>query len=195
MTTTPGSGPLCGTQNADVMMRRMADHGGIGSPAERSRRSPLAEYAKSTTPGDRTDRAKRQSASAHATGPTGNAAQKRREFAALLGEFRRTPVLVALDDQEAPLTADHGGLRWIYAFSNEAALARFAVARGQGAREWTYRKVLGARLLDVAVPAAGVPCGVALDVGSEDGVVFPPVVGVVPDSVAVDGKETGGELL
>jgi hypothetical protein len=55
--------------------------------------------------------------------------------------------------------------------------------------------VLGARLLDVAVPATGVPCGVALDVGSEDGVLFPPVVGVVPDAVAVDGKETGGELL
>lgn len=137
----------------------------------------------------------RQPGSAHATDPTGYAAEKRREFAALLGEFRRTPVLVALDDEEAPLTADHGGLRWIYAFSDEAALARFAVARGQGAREWTYRKVLGARLLDVAVPATGVPCGVALDVGSEDGVLFPPVVGVVPDAVAVDGRETGGELL
>ncbi|MEV5337933.1 hypothetical protein AB0K93_05520 [Streptomyces sp. NPDC052676] len=173
----------------------MADHGGIGSTAERSRRSPLTEYAESTAPTDRTDRAERPSGSSHATGLTGYAAERRREFAALLGEFRRTPVLVALDDQEAPLTADHGGIRWIYAFSDEAALARFAVARGQGAREWTYRKVLGARLLDVAVPAAGIPCGVALDVGSADGVVFPPVVGVVPDSAAVDGKETGGGLL
>ncbi len=87
---------------------------------------------------------------------------RRREFAAL-GEFRRTAVLVplgdepGLDGQRGLLTADLGGIRFILAFSDEQALARYAQARGEMAREWTYQTILGARLFDVAVPAAGVP--------------------------------------
>ncbi|MGW2818583.1 hypothetical protein [Streptomyces sp. NPDC001415] len=125
-------------------------------------------------------------------------ARIRRRFAALLGEFRRTAVLVPLgdgpgaDEERGVLTGDWNGIRWIYAFSDEAALARFAVARGEAAREWTYQRILGARLLDVAVPAAGVPCGVALDAADgEDGMVFPPVKGIVPDAVAVDVGDEG----
>jgi hypothetical protein len=121
---------------------------------------------------------------------------RRREFAALLGEFRRTPVLVPLGDGPVPdgerglLTADLNGIRFILAFSDEQALARYAHERGEAAREWTYQTILGARLLDVAVPAAGVPCGVALDCADgEDGMVFPPVRGIVPDEVAVDREE------
>ncbi|MZD10104.1 hypothetical protein GTW43_34250, partial [Streptomyces sp. SID5785] len=76
-------------------------------------------------------------------------------------------------------------------FSDEQALARYAQARGEYTREWTYRTILGARLLDVAVPAAGVPCGVALDCADgPDGMVFPPVMGIVPDEAAVD-RDTG----
>ncbi|MGW7413038.1 SseB family protein [Streptomyces sp. NPDC054863] len=110
----------------------------------------------------------------------------KREFASLLGEFRRTAVLVPLDAYESLWTAEWGGVRWICAFSDEAALARFAYAQGDAGREWTYRTVYGARLLDVMVPALGVPAGVALDAGSEDGALFPPVTGVVPEEVAVD---------
>ncbi|MFF0742084.1 SseB family protein [Streptomyces sp. NPDC004111] len=110
----------------------------------------------------------------------------RREFAALLGEFRRTTVLVPLDPYDSLWTAEWGGVRWICAFSDEGALARFAHAQGDSGRAWTYRTVYGARLLDVAVPALGVPAGVALDAGSEDGMLFPPVAGVVPDEAAVD---------
>ncbi len=126
---------------------------------------------------------------------TPEVARARREFAVLLGEFRRTPVLVPLDENADPLVGDYGGVRWIYAFSNETALARFAIARNEGSREWVYQRVLGARLLDAAVPAAGVPCGVALDVGSEDGdgVLFPPVAGIVPDAAAVDAGTANGE--
>jgi hypothetical protein len=120
-------------------------------------------------------------------------AARRQAFAELLGEFRRTAVLVPLGDEPGPeeerglLTADLNGIRFILAFSDEQALARYAQARGEFAREWTYRTVLGARLLDVAVPAAGVPCGVALDCADgEDGMVFPPVRGIVPDEAAVD---------
>ncbi|MFE7550011.1 SseB family protein [Streptomyces gardneri] len=116
----------------------------------------------------------------------------RREFARLLGEFRRTAVLVPFDEAGSLWTADFNGVRWICAFSDEDALARFAVARGDAAREWTYRTVLGARLLDVMVPMLPGPGGVALDAGSADGMVFPPVAGIVPDEVAVDlgGAET-----
>lgn len=94
-------------------------------------------------------------------------------------------------------TAEWGGIRWICAFSDEAALARFAIARSESAEGWAYQRVLGARLLDVAVLALGVPAGVALDAGSADGVVFPPVAGIVPEAVAVDAgayaiEGTGG---
>lgn len=113
-------------------------------------------------------------------------ASARREFAVLLGEFRRTAVLVPVDPYGGPWTAEQGGVRWICAFSNEEALARFAHARGEAGREWEYRAVLGARLLDVLVPRLGVPAGVALDAGSDDGVVFPPVEGIVPDAAVVE---------
>ncbi|MGY0024136.1 hypothetical protein [Streptomyces sp. cg35] len=121
-------------------------------------------------------------------------AARRREFAELLGEFRRTAVLVPLgeepgaDGDRGLLTADFNGIRFILAFSDEQALARYAQLRGEMSRTWTYRTVLGAKLLDVAVPAAGVPCGVALDCADapEGGTVFPPVKGIVPDEAAVD---------
>jgi hypothetical protein len=99
---------------------------------------------------------------------------------------------VPVDEDEVPLAGDYGGIRWIYAFSGEEQLARFAVARGEGSREWAYRRVLGARLLDAAVPAVGVPCGVVLDVGSDgEGVLFPPVTGIVPDQAAVNAEHEG----
>ncbi|MFF7973985.1 hypothetical protein [Streptomyces sp. NPDC007905] len=126
---------------------------------------------------------------------------RRRDFAALLGEFRRTAVLVPLGGGPGPegerglLTADLNGIRFILAFSDEQALARYAVARGEAAREWTYQTVLGARLLDVAVPAAGVPCGVALDCADgEEGMVFPPVRGIVPDEAALDVDADTGDM-
>jgi hypothetical protein len=122
----------------------------------------------------------------------------RREVTATLDAFRDTAVLVPVQG-DGWLTADFGGVRWILAFSDESALARYALARDEADREWPYQRVLGARLVDVAVPAAGVPCGVALDVadGPEDAVLLPPVSGIVPDSAAVDlavgtGREGGG---
>ncbi|MFE3634811.1 hypothetical protein [Streptomyces sp. NPDC059168] len=163
----------------------MADHGGDGGRTGHIRRSPLSEYAEMTdaaAPGE-VSREERAALDPEAV----DVRRRRREFAAVLGEFRRTPVLVPVDAEENPLTADQGGVRWILAFSNEPALARFAVARGEGEREWAYRRVLGARLLDAGVAAVGVPCGVALDAADGDeGVLFPPVAGIVPDAVAVD---------
>ncbi|MFC8760122.1 SseB family protein [Streptomyces sp. NPDC057193] len=181
------------------------DENGDDIPA--SRRGPrLADLAgglvPETAPGTETVREPRAPVSAAASAVPGpgrgpQAADEltvaRREFARLLGEFRRTAVLVPFDEQESLWTADLNGVRWICAFSDEEALARFAVARGEAGREWPYRTILGARLLDVMVPMLLGPGGVALDAGSVDGALFPPVAGIVPDEVAVDlgGTETG----
>ncbi|MEV6114372.1 hypothetical protein AB0L59_18110 [Streptomyces sp. NPDC052109] len=188
----------------------MAEHGGVAGPAGGIRRSRLSDYADVTSPqntpppaasSSNTPSLPEQSLSfTPATAPAAlseadEVRRRRREFAILLGRFRRTPVLVPVDEEDAPLVADLGGIRWILAFSNEAALARYAVARGEGDREWPYQRWLGARLLDAAVPAVGAPCGVALDAGSEDeGVLFPPVAGIVPDAAAVDIDSGTGDV-
>ncbi|MEV4872197.1 SseB family protein [Streptomyces syringium] len=114
--------------------------------------------------------------------------EARRKFAAALGGFRRSPVLVPLDDRGGLWTTSYGGVWWIHAFSDEDALAGFARARDECAgRQWDYVTVLGARLLDVVIPGLGEPAGVALDPGGSDPMLFPPLRGVVPDSAAVDG--------
>ncbi|MGV9938105.1 hypothetical protein [Streptomyces sp. NPDC003401] len=192
----------------------MAEQGGGNGPEGHTRRSVLDDYAEMTGPGAADGRPPSATveelpapdggappppapASPEPAAPlpeTDDVARGRRESGALLGAFRRAAVLVPVDEEEAPLAADHGGIRWLYAFSDESALARFAIARGDAGHEWPYRRVLGARLLDAGVGATGVPCGVALDVGSEgNGVLFPPVAGIVPDAVAVDLPAAHGE--
>ncbi|MFJ9339486.1 SseB family protein [Streptomyces sp. NPDC101733] len=103
-----------------------------------------------------------------------------------LAEFRDRVVLVPLDERDGLWTSELGGLDWICAFSGEEQLARFAEARGETDREWPYRRVSGARLLDEVVPALDFPCGVALDAAGPDGAVFPPLRGFVPDEAALD---------
>ncbi|MFJ5228024.1 hypothetical protein [Streptomyces sp. NPDC088400] len=109
-----------------------------------------------------------------------------------LAHFRSTAVLVPLDAKGGLWTADFGGISWICAFADETALARFAESQGDTEREWPYRAVLGARLLDEVIPAVTFPCGVALNAGSSDGAMFPPVKGIVPDTAAVDSGTYGG---
>jgi hypothetical protein len=168
------------------MIQGMSEHGGDTHSTARIPRSRLYEYADMAGP-DEGEPASTPGVSPTDARPADEVERRRREFAVLLGEFRRSAVLVPVDEDDAPLTADFGGIRWLYAFSDEHALARFALARGEDGREWAYQRWLGARLLDAAVPAVGVPCGVALDVGSEgEGALFPPVRGIVPDGVAVD---------
>lgn len=160
----------------------MTDHGDdVSEPGRRSRLTDLADWTVSAPPAK---------AAPLEPEPAEALSSARREFAVLLGEFRRTAVLVPFDSYGSLWTADQNGVRWICAFSNEEALARFAQAQGDGEREWTYRTILGARLLDALVPMVPGPAGVALDAGSTDGVLFPPVAGIVPDHVAVDLGET-----
>ncbi|MEU0102003.1 hypothetical protein [Streptomyces sp. NPDC006267] len=111
---------------------------------------------------------------------------------ALVGELRRALVLVPYD-RGGLWTAEFGGIRWVCGFTDEEALARFAeeraVVEGAGAtsRSWEYAAFRGARLLDEVITAMGVPAGVAVNVADPDGaMLFPPVVGIVPDAVAVD---------
>ncbi|WP_308117157.1 SseB family protein [Streptomyces guryensis] len=115
------------------------------------------------------------------------AASGRGDLRALVGEFRRSEVLVPVVDGSL-VSAEAGGIRWLFVFTDDAALARFAEARGEAVPGWV--PVFGALLLDQVVPEVGGPVGIAVDAGSAAGMVLPPVTGIVPDAVAVDAVGT-----
>ncbi|MET7684038.1 hypothetical protein [Streptomyces sp. NPDC005423] len=105
---------------------------------------------------------------------------------ALVGEMRRSLLLVPVADGGL-WSVRSGGVRWICGFTDEVALARFALHRGLGERQWEYAALLGARIVDEIVPTLGEPAGLAVDIATEYGAMFfPPVAGIVPDAVAVD---------
>ncbi|CAM5456876.1 SseB family protein [Streptomyces canus] len=113
------------------------------------------------------------------------AAVGQRNLRAVVGEFRRSEVLVPVVDGSL-LSAESGGIRWLFAFTDVAALERFAEARGEAVPERI--PVHGARLLDQVIPRVDGPTGIAVDAGSPTGLVLPPVAGIVPDAVAVDAS-------
>ncbi|SCK35749.1 hypothetical protein [Streptomyces sp. WMMB 322] len=119
----------------------------------------------------------------------GNLDEVQEQVRAMLGEFRRSLVLVPIRDGGI-LAGDQGGLRWIYAFTDTDTLTAFARGRGEGG-EWEFRRVYGARLLDETLAEVGVPCGIAVDVGSEGAFLLPPAKGIVPDEVAVTEESEG----
>lgn len=107
--------------------------------------------------------------------------------AALIDAFRHSVVLVPTLEGGDLWAGEKGGVHWIYAFTDDTELARFAVARGNdGSSDVDYVTVYGWRLLDEVVPGVGAPAGVALDVAGRLPMLFPPVAGVVPESAAVD---------
>ncbi|MFF3816161.1 SseB family protein [Streptomyces bluensis] len=112
------------------------------------------------------------------------------DLRALVGEFRRGEVLVPVVD-DALLWVEAGGVRWLLVFTDDAALTRFAEARGEAVPDRV--PVYGARLLDHVIPEVGGPVGIAVDAGSAAGMVLPPVAGIVPDAVALDADRTGSE--
>ncbi|MEW2632705.1 hypothetical protein AB0903_13870 [Streptomyces sp. NPDC048389] len=111
---------------------------------------------------------------------------------ALVGEMRRSVLLVPTAGGGL-WSARSGGVRWVCGFTDEAALARFALQHGPGDQPLDYAALLGARIVDEIVPTLGEPAGLAVDIATEDGsMFFPPVAGIVPDGVAVD-TDKGGE--
>ncbi|MDX3575416.1 MULTISPECIES: hypothetical protein [unclassified Streptomyces] len=114
---------------------------------------------------------------------------------ALVGEMRRSVLLVPVADGGL-WSVRSGGVRWICGFTDETALARFALHHGPGDRPLEYAALLGARIVDEIVPALGEPAGLAVDIATDEGsMFFPPVVGIVPDAVAVDaGAAAAGRL-
>ncbi|MEV4944198.1 hypothetical protein [Streptomyces sp. NPDC053755] len=105
---------------------------------------------------------------------------------ALVGEMRRSILLVPVADGGL-WSVRSGGVRWICGFTDETALARFALRHGPGDRPVEYAALRGARIVDEIVPSLGEPAGLAVDIATEDAsMFFPPVAGIVPDAVAVD---------
>ncbi|MFJ9417339.1 SseB family protein [Streptomyces sp. NPDC101227] len=103
---------------------------------------------------------------------------------------------IGSDDPRLAIGTEHqsarSGIRWVYAFTDEEAMAHFATARGAAREaELEYVRAVGARLLDVVVPAIEGPAGVAVNVGGEQPMLFPPVSGIVPDAAALDLVESG----
>src|SRR5690606_22383092 len=112
---------------------------------------------------------------------------------ALVGEMRRSVLLVPSVDGRL-WGAHSGGVRWVCAFTDERALARFAEERGMRERALDYAAWLGARIVDEIVPGLGEPAGLAVDIATEDGsMFFPPVTGIVPDEDAVDAVDAGSD--
>ncbi|MEW1868921.1 SseB family protein [Streptomyces caelestis] len=110
---------------------------------------------------------------------------------ALVGEMRRSVLLVPAVGGGL-WSARSGGVRWVCAFTDEVALARFALLHGPGDRPMDYAALLGARIVDEIVPGLDEPAGLAVDIATEDGAMFfPPVTGVVPDTAAVDAEVEG----
>jgi hypothetical protein len=105
---------------------------------------------------------------------------------ALVGEMRRSILLVPVADGGL-WSVRSGGVRWICGFTDETALARFALRHGPGDRPVEYAALRGARIVDEIVPSLGEPAGLAVDIATQDAsMFFPPVAGIVPDAVAVD---------
>lgn len=104
----------------------------------------------------------------------------------MVAALRASVLYVPRAGERSVLTADQGGLRWIYAFTTAEELAAFFTARGEGEQSVRYVTVRGDRLLDEAVPDVSGPSGVALDVAGVAPMLLPAVSGVVRDQHAID---------
>lgn len=104
----------------------------------------------------------------------------------LMSSLRHSVLYVPRVSETALMSGDRGGVRWLYGFTTSEEMAAFFIARGEGDAELAYLTVLGERLLDIALPAMGVPGGVAVDVAGEHPMMFPGVFGVVAEDRAFD---------
>lgn len=88
---------------------------------------------------------------------------------ALHAAFVGATLVVAVTGANVPITLQDRGAIWQCAFTTTEALARFAVARGEGDQVWHHRTATGAELLE-----APWPVGVAVDLGGTRPMLFPP---------------------
>jgi len=97
--------------------------------------------------------------------------------------LRESVLYVLRWSETALLTGDQDGVRWLYAFTSVRDLARYAALRGADESvDVDFMTVRADRLLEVALPelatTAGMPVGLAIDVGSTS----PMLVPSAPDS-------------
>jgi hypothetical protein len=88
----------------------------------------------------------------------------------LVSALRDSIVLVPTTGPAGVLSITAHGVTWIPAFTSEAELARFAVARDAGGVAWSYLSVHGWRLLAVLGP----DMGLAVDLAGARPMFFPP---------------------
>ena len=94
--------------------------------------------------------------------------------------LRESVLYVLRWSETALLTGDQDGVRWLYAFTSVRDLARYAAARGADESvDVDFMTVRADRILEVALPelvsSAGMPVGLAIDVGSSSPMLLPPV--------------------
>lgn len=125
----------------------------------------------------------------------------------LHAEVRAATFVVPVRQGREICTVDHGGVRWILAFTSREAFARFEVTRARIQPPCWFVTVRGARLLDsftraitTGIGTAGAgggvgSVGVAVDVGGEQPVLLPAPTGTPPTGLAatgLDGTGVGG---
>jgi hypothetical protein len=92
--------------------------------------------------------------------------------------LRESVLYVMRWSETALVTGDQDGVRWLYAFTSMRHLARYAALRGADeTAEVDFLTVRADRLLEVALPelasSAGLPVGLALDIGSSAPMLVP----------------------
>ncbi|OIJ27730.1 hypothetical protein UG56_006630 [Nocardioides luteus] len=102
--------------------------------------------------------------------------------------MRESVLYVLRWSETALLTGDQDGVRWVYAFTSVRDLARYAAVRGADESvDVDFMTVRADRLLEVALPelasAAGMPVGLAIDIGSSSPMLVPAVADGVDEAL------------
>lgn len=103
----------------------------------------------------------------------------------MMAAIRAAVLLVPVVEPDRVWVGTSAGMGWLCAFTTTKQLARFARARGEGDREWSFARVRGERLLGPLLRGLGCVCGVALDVAGPQPMLLPPLRGVVDDDLAL----------
>ena len=103
----------------------------------------------------------------------------------MMAAMRAAVLLVPVVGPDRVWVGTSAGMGWLCAFTTTEQLARFASARGEDDREWSFARVRGERVLGPLLRGLPCVCGVALDVGGPQPMLLPPLPGVVNDDLAL----------